>query len=105
MKKLLLLNEYNTTIEVFITASSKKPPSRDAHNDKLSVSKFGRTGEFTTCRLSCKLLVLSAVEYLISLSFPLEASHREESHRLVGNPSDLFKIVRKDSGQAGMTGI
>lgn len=44
MKKLLLLNEYNTTIEVFITASSKKPPSRDAHNDKLSVSKFGSEG-------------------------------------------------------------
>jgi hypothetical protein len=86
MKKLLLLNKYNTTIEVFITASSKKPPSRYARNDKLSVSKFGRTGEFTTCRLSCILLVLSAVEYLISLSFPL-----------VGNPSDLFKIVRKDS--------
>jgi hypothetical protein len=33
-------------------------------------------------------------EYLFSLSFPL-----------VGNPSALFKIVKKDSGQAGMTGI
>jgi hypothetical protein len=67
MKKLLLLNEYNTTTEVFITASSKKPPSRYAHNDKLSVSKFGRTGEFTTCRLSCKLLVLSANELIFLL--------------------------------------
>jgi hypothetical protein len=27
------------------------------------------------------------IEYLVSLSFPL-----------VGNPSDLFKIVKKDSG-------
>jgi len=34
------------------------------------------------------------IEYLISLSFPL-----------VGNPSDLFNIVKKDSGQAGMTNI
>jgi hypothetical protein len=32
------------------------------------------------------------IECLVALSFPL-----------VGNPSDLFKIVKKDSGQAGMT--
>ena len=34
------------------------------------------------------------IEYLVSLSFPL-----------VGNPSDLFNIAKKDSGQAGMTEI